>query len=384
MSSISGTAATSSRSLAATCATTSSPATSPSRPPTARIAEVDRVRSQRSRQEAKSVDEAREIAKVVDRTVLKIPARAGADGRLYGSVTSADLADEVWRTRKIRIDRRKVRLDEPIKALGDYLVEIDLFPEVRASLRVSVAQAEGSSEASTRAATAPSTPSPPRAAAVDAVRSATKATWQRACRLAAPVTGRRREHGPGTLPPQELDAERVRAAARSMLQRRGRVVDVVTEIVRPNDFYRESHAVVYTADPEPVRQELAGRRRSRSATSSPTLGKLDDVGGTPFIYSLVDAIPAVANVRRYAEIVHDLAVIRRLIGGGHGDRAARLRAAGTASRAGRPRRDDRVRRRPGPHAGGPDADQGPPGRGVRADREAGRVAAATSPACRAG
>jgi large subunit ribosomal protein L9 len=109
----------------------------------ARIAEVERVRAQRTRQEAKSVDEAREIAKVIDRTVLQIPARSGPDGRLYGSVTSADLADEVWRTRKIRIDRRKVRLDEPIKALGDYLIEIDLFPEVRANLRVSVAQAEG-------------------------------------------------------------------------------------------------------------------------------------------------------------------------------------------------------------------------------------------------
>lgn len=108
-----------------------------------RIAEIEKVRSQRSRQEAKNVDEAQEIATVLNRTVLKIPARSGADGRLYGSVTSADLADEVWRTRKIRIDRRKVRLDEPIKALGDYLVAIDLFPEVRASLRVSVAQAEG-------------------------------------------------------------------------------------------------------------------------------------------------------------------------------------------------------------------------------------------------
>ncbi len=109
----------------------------------ARIAEIERVRAQRARQEAKSVDEAREIAKVIDRTVLRIPARAGGDGRLYGSVTSADLADEVWRTRKIRIDRRKVRLDEPIKSLGDYMVSIDLFPEVKASLRVSVALAEG-------------------------------------------------------------------------------------------------------------------------------------------------------------------------------------------------------------------------------------------------
>ena len=77
---------------------------------------------------------------------------------MYGSVTSADLADEIWRTRKIRIDRRKVRLDEPIKALGDYLVEIDLFPEVRASLRVSVAQAEGFDATATAVDAEPAAP----------------------------------------------------------------------------------------------------------------------------------------------------------------------------------------------------------------------------------
>ena len=109
----------------------------------ARIAEVDRVRASRARQEARSLEQAQEIAKVLDRTVLSIPARSGADGRLYGSITSADLADEVWRTRKIRVDRRKVRLDEPIKALGTYLIAIDIFPEVRASLRMQVVQAEG-------------------------------------------------------------------------------------------------------------------------------------------------------------------------------------------------------------------------------------------------
>ena len=69
---------------------------------------------------------------MLNRTVLTIPARSGAEGRLYGSITTADLADEIWRTRKIRVDRRKIRLEEPIKLLGAYLVEIDVFPEVRA------------------------------------------------------------------------------------------------------------------------------------------------------------------------------------------------------------------------------------------------------------
>ena len=88
---------------------------------------------------------------------------------MYGSVTSADLSDEIWRTRKIRIDRRKVRLDEPIKALGDYLVEIDLFPEVRASLRVSVAQAEGFDATATAVDAEPAAPVAPVAPVAAAV-----------------------------------------------------------------------------------------------------------------------------------------------------------------------------------------------------------------------
>ena len=109
----------------------------------ARIAEVEKVRASRAKQEARSLDQAQAIANLVNRTVLSIPARSGPDGRLYGSITSADLADEIWRTRKIRVDRRKIRLDEPIKTLGTYLISIDIFPEVRASLRTQVVQAEG-------------------------------------------------------------------------------------------------------------------------------------------------------------------------------------------------------------------------------------------------
>ena len=69
--------------------------------------------------------------------------RSGPDGRLYGSVTAADLADEIWRTRKIRVDRRKIRLEEPIKAVGAYLVEIDVFTDVRAAVKTQVIAAEG-------------------------------------------------------------------------------------------------------------------------------------------------------------------------------------------------------------------------------------------------
>ena len=69
---------------------------------------------------------------------------AGAGDRLYGSVTPADIADEIWRARKIRVDRRKVQLDEPIRRLGTYQVDIEVFPEVVATVKTMVVPAEGS------------------------------------------------------------------------------------------------------------------------------------------------------------------------------------------------------------------------------------------------
>jgi large subunit ribosomal protein L9 len=109
----------------------------------ARIAEVERLASVRAAQEARTQEQAQDIAATLTKTVLTIPMRSGPDGRLYGSVTAADLADEIWRTRKIRVDRRKIRLEEPIKAVGAYLVEIDVFTDVRAAVKTQVVAAEG-------------------------------------------------------------------------------------------------------------------------------------------------------------------------------------------------------------------------------------------------
>lgn len=109
----------------------------------ARIAEVEKLAATRAAQEARTAEQAQTIAATLTKTVLTIPARSGPDGRLYGSVTAADLADEIWRARKIRVDRRKIRLEEPIKAIGSYLVEIDVFTDVRAAVKTQVVQAEG-------------------------------------------------------------------------------------------------------------------------------------------------------------------------------------------------------------------------------------------------
>ena len=110
----------------------------------ARVAEIQLLEATRSKQQARTVDQANEIARTLTTTILTIPVLAGAGDRLYGSVTPADIADEIWRTRKIRIDRKKIALAEPIRRLGTYQVEIEVFADVTASVKTMIVPAEGS------------------------------------------------------------------------------------------------------------------------------------------------------------------------------------------------------------------------------------------------
>jgi large subunit ribosomal protein L9 len=104
----------------------------------ARVAELERRDAQRARHEARSVEQAREIASVLEKTVLRFEVKSGPTGSLFGSVTSTDVADELWRTRKIRVDRRKIDLHDPIKRIGRYEVPIDLFQDVRVEVKTLV------------------------------------------------------------------------------------------------------------------------------------------------------------------------------------------------------------------------------------------------------
>ena len=96
----------------------------------AKVAEVRRRDELRARQEARTAEQAREIAEVLGKTVLRFEVRAGPTGVLFGSVTAADVADEIWRVRKVRVDRRKIRLEEAIKRVGRYELPIEVFEDV--------------------------------------------------------------------------------------------------------------------------------------------------------------------------------------------------------------------------------------------------------------
>src|SRR5437870_12442868 len=104
----------------------------------ARVAELRKRDSHRALQEARTSEQAREIADVLGKTVLRFEVKAGPTGALFGSVTPTQIADELWRTRKVRVDRRRIELPEPIRRIGRYEVPIDLFTDVRVEVKTLV------------------------------------------------------------------------------------------------------------------------------------------------------------------------------------------------------------------------------------------------------
>ena len=104
----------------------------------ARVADLERRDAQRALQEARTVEQAETIAETLRKTVLRFEVNAGPQGTLFGSVTPTDIADEIWRTRKIRVDRRKIDLDDPIKRIGRYEVPIAVFEDVRVDVKTLV------------------------------------------------------------------------------------------------------------------------------------------------------------------------------------------------------------------------------------------------------
>lgn len=102
-----------------------------------RVAELRRLEAERARHEARSAEHAREIAELLGKTVLRFEVKAGPTGSLFGSVTATDIAEELWRARKVRVDRRKIEI-EALKRIGRYSVPIQVFEGVVAEVKTLV------------------------------------------------------------------------------------------------------------------------------------------------------------------------------------------------------------------------------------------------------
>ena len=104
----------------------------------AKVAELRKHEEKRARQEAQSFEQAQELVQRLEGQEIRFDMPAGETGTLFGSVTATDVTQRVWDTQKIRIDRRKLELPESIKRIGRYQVPVELFADVKATLRLAV------------------------------------------------------------------------------------------------------------------------------------------------------------------------------------------------------------------------------------------------------
>ena len=102
------------------------------------IEQAGRMRRSRDLRDASDREAATTIASTLVPQVIAVSAKAGTEGKLFGSVTTSDIADAVKEQTKIELDRKAIHLDEPIKTLGEHTATVSLHADVSFPLRIDV------------------------------------------------------------------------------------------------------------------------------------------------------------------------------------------------------------------------------------------------------
>ncbi len=102
------------------------------------VKEVERRNEKERAEEAARVQEAEELARQINGKTIQIKAKSGEKGRLYGSVTTQEVADALSAQHQVTVDKRKIDLAEPIRSLGKVQASISLYAGVKAAMTISV------------------------------------------------------------------------------------------------------------------------------------------------------------------------------------------------------------------------------------------------------
>src|SRR5438270_238108 len=102
--------------------------------------EARRVRAATAKREAKDIDEARELAEEIGNKTVVVRLRVGEEGKAFGAITNADIAEALRAQHKVEVDRHRIDLKEPIKTLGEHQVSLHLHRDVEATINVVVTQ----------------------------------------------------------------------------------------------------------------------------------------------------------------------------------------------------------------------------------------------------
>jgi large subunit ribosomal protein L9 len=104
----------------------------------AKMEEAQREMAETAERDRRMAERAGEIAETLNKSVITIEARTGEDERIFGSITPANIAQAIERARGLHIDRRRIRLEEPIKSLGTHQVPVQVHGDVEANVKVIV------------------------------------------------------------------------------------------------------------------------------------------------------------------------------------------------------------------------------------------------------
>ena len=106
----------------------------------AALEEAERRKAAAEKAAREALERAGETAAILSKTVLTINHRAGEDGRLFGSVTSKEIAEAIQEARGLRVDRKRIKLEEGIREVGTYMVEVEVPGGATASVKTIVAE----------------------------------------------------------------------------------------------------------------------------------------------------------------------------------------------------------------------------------------------------
>jgi large subunit ribosomal protein L9 len=104
----------------------------------AKMEEAQREMAEAAERDRRMAERAGEIAETLNKSVITIEARTGEDERIFGSITPANIVQAIERARGLRIDRRRIRLEEPIRSLGTHQVPVQVHGDVEANVKVIV------------------------------------------------------------------------------------------------------------------------------------------------------------------------------------------------------------------------------------------------------
>ena len=102
---------------------------------------IKSLQMQKAAEERKKQEEiraAKELADKMSSLTVGLKGKAGENGKLFGSITSKDIADAIEKQHKIKVDKRKIQLDNPIRELGSVFIEVKVYPEISAKMKVEV------------------------------------------------------------------------------------------------------------------------------------------------------------------------------------------------------------------------------------------------------